>query len=400
MPLPETQHVIADFAVIDNKNVISPAHLVIENGCISKINSSIQKHPASATILKNHVLLPGFTNAHCHLELSSIGTLPQNSFFNWVKDLLQKKSDLTQTDIKRALCEGSQILLASGVTTAMDHVSPTTPSSIYAKLPLNVIVFGELAGLTPETLASNQKNLALQKKLSPVPYHISPHSVYALDPIAFRDFLNTRKQPLSIHMAESDDEKNYFESGKGDLAERIFELTEKKPHDSTSAFAFLKECSSSLEQILFVHGNDLNEKDLNTIAKLEKKCVVHCPGSFEFFNHKNFPFNEILARHIPVALGTDSLASNFSLNFLDEINRFLKKYPEVDFFELLPMLTINALTAIGISDRGKIAEGMMADLTGWRVQNDFEWKHFFNGRTRTDFVMCEGQIHLMSGVPG
>lgn len=392
MPLSDTFNITAEAAIVENCKIISPAYIKVEKGRIAKIASTPPQRTKPDIVLNHQILLPGFTNAHCHLELTDIGPLPPNTFFKWVKDLLSKKSTLMETDFTNAIRQGAQTLAKSGVTTVIDHVSPTTSSSAYANLPIRVIVFGEWAGLTEKIFSENLERLMAERKKSPVPYHISPHSVYAFEPKQLKQFLTERKNPLSLHMAESDDEKNYFKNSHGDLFDRILEITGHKPHDTSSGFEFLQCATDNLSQILFVHGNDLSSVELNALQNHQDICIVHCPGSFEYFGHQNFPLTEILSRKIPLALGTDSLASNSSFNFLDEINRFLKKYPDVDFFRLLPMLSTNALEAIGIQDRGQIKEGMAADIIGLKFSGQLELNSIFAGRTKVDFGMRSGEI--------
>lgn len=392
MPWPETFELAAEAAVVENHKIISPAHITIEKGLITKISSCTTSHRTKVIPLPQHLLLPGFTNAHCHLELTGIGSLSPNTFFKWVKDLIIKKSALRETDFTKAIRQGAQTLAQSGVTTVIDHVSPTTDSSAYDDLPVRVIAFGEWAGLTEKILSDNLEKLETEQKKSSVPYHISPHSIYAFEPKRLKQFLTERQGPLSLHIAESDDEKNYFKNSLGDLFERIFAITGHKPHGTDSAFEFLKNTTNNLSQMLLVHGNDLTTIQLNEIQKQKNICIVHCPGSFDYFGHRNFPLAEILSRKIPLALGTDSLASNFSFNFLDEINRFLKKYPNVDFFGLLPMLTTNALEAIGIQDRGQIREGMAADIIGLKFSAQLEPNSIFAGQMKVDFGMSGGSL--------
>ena len=390
MPPPDLVNITADSAVIDNCKIISPAHITVENNLITKISSTPHEKKGMQLVLKEQILLPGFTNAHCHLELTDIGSLPQNTFFKWVRSLLEKKTIFDPREFSASIKNGVTQLMRSGVTTIIDHISPTTPSNCYKDLPANIIAFGELAGLTDKIFAENLKQLETEKNKSPVPYRISPHSVYASLPGLLSGFITRQQPPFSIHLDESKDEENYFKNNCGDLFDRIIEVVGHKPHDEKSGFAFLQKHPKKTGGLV-VHGNNLTAQDLDRLVEMKSLCLVHCPGSFAFFGHDRFPFHEIRKRRIPMALGTDSLASNSSLSMLDEINLFSENYPDIGFFDLLPMLTTNALQALGIKDRGTLAEGQSADMIGLKIKREFDPNQLLKNHPEISFWMCNGK---------
>jgi imidazolonepropionase-like amidohydrolase len=52
-----------------------------------------------------------------------------------------------------------------------------------------------------------------------------------------------------------------------------------------------------------------------------------------------------------IVLGTDSLASNWRLNILDEIKTIRKNFPEIPLQELLGWATINGAKALEMDDQ-------------------------------------------------
>jgi cytosine/adenosine deaminase-related metal-dependent hydrolase len=66
---------------------------------------------------------------------------------------------------------------------------------------------------------------------------------------------------------------------------------------------------------------------------------------------------------ISVCLGTDSLASNTSLNLFEEMRLFRRNFPQVSPQEILDMVTRRPAKAIGMSgELGEITKGAIADL--------------------------------------
>ena len=51
-----------------------------------------------------------------------------------------------------------------------------------------------------------------------------------------------------------------------------------------------------------------------------------------------------------MVLGTDSLASNWSLNLLDEIKTIRKHFPNIPLEEILQWATLNGAAALGMQD--------------------------------------------------
>ena len=123
-----------------------------------------------------------------------------------------------------------------------------------------------------------------------------------------------------------------------------------------------------------------------------------CSSDLEFM-----PVRALLNRGVTVALGTDSLASNDSLNFLDELRMADKLLPDVNRGEILTMATRSGGEALGLQC-GKLACGQQADLIGFRVSPSYSGSWFDvpfeSHRHEVDFYMVDGKsIPLFHGDP-
>ena len=65
----------------------------------------------------------------------------------------------------------------------------------------------------------------------------------------------------------------------------------------------------------------------------------------------------VMQAGIEPGLGTDSLASNASLDVLAEAKAFADRFPAVSAWELVKMATWNGARALGRPDLGRIAMG-------------------------------------------
>ncbi len=389
--------VIAKSAVINNSEIISPAVITIENGIITDISQSIPSKTENTIDLGDMTLLPGFTNAHCHLELTNIGPLNEKRYAPWIYELMDNKMKLTPLDLAEAIIEGTKSLNKSGVTSILDHISFDNPIDIYKKIETTVIGFGEVLGSIPEVSQKIYTTLKSLKKASPIPFHISPHAVQTVAEDILKDVFNNESSPFSIHLAEYKGEQEYFVHNSGDffayVTDRYPELKGLNRHQAPSAIQYLDKMGYKLDNSLLIHANYVDATDLSIIESWKNVCVVHCPGSFEFFGHDDFPFAEYKKKNIPIALGTDGITSNTTLNYLHEIQLFLNKYPEIDFFELLPLITTNALESIGIKNDGMIKKGYQANMIGFKGDIDIISPiKFIQSRLKIDFLMLIGKI--------
>ena len=100
---------------------------------------------------------------------------------------------------------------------------------------------------------------------------------------------------------------------------------------------------------------------------------------------------------VPVGLGTDSLASNKSLNYFDELRAAQKMLPEIGPLDLLKMATRFGAQALGV-DAGVLAPGKKADIIGLKMEDEAtDWPAipFKPGRKRVDFSMVDGKVVLL-----
>jgi aminodeoxyfutalosine deaminase len=113
---------------------------------------------------------------------------------------------------------------------------------------------------------------------------------------------------------------------------------------------------------LAAHANCLTPLDI-TLLRQTGTHVVHCPKTHRFF-HRTMSFVQTMREQgINVCLGTDSMASNDSLNMLAEMQELSQVFPRMAAQELLEMATVNAAKALNQPVKlGRIGPGAWADL--------------------------------------
>jgi cytosine/adenosine deaminase-related metal-dependent hydrolase len=260
----------------------------------------------------------------------------------------------------------------------------------------------EVLGFLPSQVEPIVENLELALKQNitgggMTKLGLAPHAPYSVSPKLFREvrrLADKYKCPLSCHVAEFPEELQFLQDGTGDMKDF---LEERAMYDNdwsppASSPARYLDSMGVLDSLVAVHLN-LADADLDFL-KSKKVKAVFCPQSTRWFRRdKYMPVRDLLDLGMVVGLGTDSLASSESLNFLDEIRAAEEMLVDVSREELLRMATRGGAATVGM-DCGVIDKGRPADLIGFRLRGQFgDWYSvpFESERDRVDFVMLDGE---------
>ena len=92
--------------------------------------------------------------------------------------------------------------------------------------------------------------------------------------------------------------------------------------------------------------------------------MVTCPRSNQALGVGTAPVPQLMAQGIPVALGTDSLASAPDLDLFAEMAALIADHPGLSPAAVLRLATLNGAHALGLADRlGSLAPGKLARAT-------------------------------------
>ena len=120
-------------------------------------------------------------------------------------------------------------------------------------------------------------------------------------------------------------------------------------------------------RVLSVHTVQCGGDDLAEL-KARGTTVVSCPRSNRHVGVGDPPLASFYAAGLPVAFGTDSLASAPDLNMFAELAAARRVAPRVPARVLLESATLTGATALGFGDRlGSIAVGKRATLIAVRL---------------------------------
>ena len=142
---------------------------------------------------------------------------------------------------------------------------------------------------------------------------------------------------------------------------------------------------------VLVHCNYLTDADVTTLAE-SGASVVFCPRSHHYFYHTDHPAVQLAERGINVAIGTDSLASNWSLSLLDELKFLACTQPCLSPETLFDMVTCNGTKALGLAQVGRLEKGWQADIIAVKIPND--------GRPPIEQILDSSSENLLTVVGG
>lgn len=171
---------------------------------------------------------------------------------------------------------------------------------------------------------------------------LSPHAPYTVTEPLLRAAAwqaRTTGQWLCIHAAETPQETELLLTGRGGLRQFLqpflpadWQAPKMRP------IPWLDRTGVLGPRTLLVHCNDITAQEARLIRRRGCRVVV-CPGTHVFFDRGPFPLQLLLEQGVPVYLGTDSLASNESLDMAREVRLAQELAPRV------PKETIAALAA-------------------------------------------------------
>ena len=334
--------------------------------------------------LNTSVLMPALVNAHTHLDLSHIGPQPHNpesGFVSWV-NMIRRERKTTNSEIRQAVGLGIAKSIAGGCIAVGDiagapaGILTDAPALELAESPLIGVSYLEFFGIGKTAAKACQKIQAYLLDQYPLTHKLisdravklglQPHAPNTVDLSVYRWVRLAAKHhglPISTHLAETIEEREFIESGSGPQRIMLEELgvwddsildhIGKGNHPSTH---LLEDSTPDLPAYLVAHVNDAADEAIETLARTNTS-VAYCPRASAYFGaHRHFGphrYREMLDAGVNVCLGTDSIVNldtDDRISTLDEM-RFLWNRDRTDPTTLIQMGTVNGASALGIDPK-------------------------------------------------
>ncbi len=373
---------LADIVLPISSPVITRGAVRVEGAQVVAVGSASElvARPGEEVIdLGASTLMPGLINAHCHLDYTKFkGSISsRQSFTEWIKNINALRRSFTPKEYIESIAEGFQMLARGGVTTvanieAFPELLPQLPVP-----PLRTWWFLELIDvrtrLDQDEMLRNALGFFETHSDWPGGFGLSPHAPYtaSVDLYRLARTCGEKYGMLSTtHIAESVEENEMFSNAQGPLYDFMAELgRDNSDCGQGSALSHLIEHGVIGNNCIIAHLNYLQDYDYELLAN-SGASVVHCPKCHTYFGHASFPLKTLREHGINICLGTDSLASNNTLDMRSEMREAQHLHGLSDR-EVLEMATIHGARALGQAGKlGQISPGSVADLVAFSLKPD------------------------------
>ncbi|WP_214228930.1 amidohydrolase family protein [Pedobacter sp. B4-66] len=305
------------------------------------------------------LLVPGFVNTHCHLELSHLkGQIETRTGLLGFVQAIMKLRTSDEDAIDLAMLRADREMFENGIVAVGDISNQVISRGTKLGSPIYYHTFLEVMGFNPLIAQESIKRaLEFKEKFNPLKVSIVPHAPYSVSTSLFKELRvngETNEEVLSIHNQETEDENLFFERKEGgflDLYKFLgLDIEFYKPSGKTSLQTYLPMLSDKLKTLL-VHNTFTSSADVEFAEAYNPNlywCL--CPNANLYIENR-LPDVEMLRNSgAKITLGTDSLASNNRLNIFAEMQTLQINFG-IDFDELLKWATINGAEFLGVQER-------------------------------------------------
>ena len=384
----------------ENFDLITDAEIIVCEDIIKYAGKRKIKGTFEREIdLTGKLVLPGFINTHNHSPLSLLKGAAENlSLFDWLHNaIFPAEKKFTEEHIYWGCLLSVAESLKHGITCTGDmYFYPEILANVYASNNITAVILGT----ANDGYSSADEQAQLYKKInyktvSFIPGIHAPYSCSEKLLSDFSDMVSNLKCLINCHLAETLDE--------------VGECTVK--HQDKTPAMYLYSLGLFDYGGIAAHCVHVDKEDI----KLLKNCnvsVSHNPSSNLKLISGIAPVYTMLLNGVNVCLGSDSAASNNSIDIMKEM--YLAALLQKQFFynpdavttkQALSMSTINGAKALCLKNTGLIKEGYKADLCILNLKcpealpsfNILNKLVYSMNSSNVDYTVCNGKILYEKG---
>ena len=403
----------ADYVLpMDGSDPHTPGEVWVESGKIIRVGQGISATNPQAQVknLGKSAILPGFVNAHSHIDY----TLSRNlhdalNLWQWLHRVGFRKVQTPDYELIAASARlGAAECARSGITCLADCSFSGAAAYAIDEIGLRGIIYKELFGQSMGADYKRQFALVLEevRRLQEavsgrISIGISPHSIYT----STKEVLNLCAQtcadigiPLSIHLAETGAETQFALHGTGPIADWRRSLGYEVNPSGCTPVQILEDAGLLREKVLLAHCVHVTDAEVKKISS-SGAGVAHCPRSNAYLGAGIFPFSSFRREDARTGIGTDSSATCLRIDFFEEM-RFAaaihrakaQDAQAVSAKEILEMATKGGAAAIGMGDvTGQLKRGLRADIIALDLGSMLPGEDIYMSilsRSPADVILC------------
>lgn len=353
----------ADKVFTISGEILDNAVIVTDNSGIILNITDRSEFDQSELEIYNGVLVPGFVNAHCHLELSHMKAKVDTGtgLIDFIKSVVTKRN-VEQELILDAIEKAEHEMLDAGIVAVGDISNVPDTFAQKSKGNLKYYSFVEFFDFlqNQNAVAEFEKYKAVYDALALAPgskKSCVPHAPYSVSEKLFSLINDANKEEvktISIHNQETPPENELFLKGSGGFVDFYgqfgISLSSFQPNGRT-AIHYALENMDSKHRTLFVHNTLTTAKDINFAKNWNSNVFwASCPNANLYIENSLPNYQIFIDNDAKVCLGTDSLTSNWQLSILSEMQAIARYQSYVNDETLLTWATLNGAMALGFDD--------------------------------------------------
>ncbi len=354
--------ITADYIYTMDQSVIEDGVVVIDKtGKVLVINQMSAHDPSSLERYKG-IIVPGFINTHCHLELSHMkgvadtgtGLLP---FLNTVVS----QREVAMEAILAAIEKADHEMWEGGIVAVGDIANKLDTKTLKDKSPIRYYSFVEMFDFLQDAKAAStfegykavfnaQSNQNGNKKSA------VPHAPYTVSKQLFQliNELNIEVGTVSIHNQETAHENNFFLHKSGgflDFYRKFGVPLDNFQATGTTSIHYAIENMDAKHRSLFVHNTMTQKADIEAAHNWSDQVFwATCPNANLYIENRLPNYQYFLDTNARMTIGTDSLTSNWQLSILEEMKTIKKYQSYIPAETLLKWATVNGAIALGYEE--------------------------------------------------
>lgn len=349
-------------SIIGGKTVTTDIY--IGNGTILSIGDQPEEFiPDKIIDGKNKLAIPALINSHTHAYMSVFRNIADDLPFNeWLFERIMPLEDILDADDAYWGCMLSCIeMIKSGTGTFCDmHMFPNATPEAALACGIRAVVTRGLSGCGNDIAGGvrriNEAIMEYEKyNCEPlISFMLAPHSIYTCEKEYILSVMSLAEKlslPLNIHLSES-----------------AYEVDSCLSEHGATPVEYLNSIGLFKHKTVAAHCVHLTEKDIEILANNHVSVAANPKSNLKLGNGIA-PIKNLLDKGVNICLGTDSAASNNSLNLFGEMNYTAllhKGYTHdasvVTAAEVFQFATENGAKALGLEKLGKIEAGYKADI--------------------------------------
>lgn len=337
--------------------------VIDEDGSILSLDKKHDHDPASIRFLEG-ALVPGYVNAHCHLELSHMygkvntgtGLLP------FIESVVSFR-DMDPEVVDEAIRTADRSMWDNGIVAVGDICNKADTFKTKRQSPIYYHSFVEMFDFLQAPLAQETYNrYKAVYDMAPADgwnaRSAVPHAPYSVSKELFQ-LLNQLNRDsgtiISIHNQETPSENQLWLDGSGDIiplfSKFSFNYDEFEPIGKGSIHYALSQFLPG-QHVLFVHNTLTESMDIKAAHQHSGQTFwVSCPNANLYIENRLPNYKIFMDSGATVCLGTDSLTSNWQLSIFEEMKTIARYQSYVPTSDLIQWATLNGAKALGLEDQ-------------------------------------------------